>query len=188
MRKTTRLNGGEMNIETKRLTIRPWAESDAEDLQGMFGSPEAMRFWNAPPAASVDAIRATIARSLAASEAVHKGFAIVLRQTGRAVGMVNYHHREPANQRLEIGYILDPAHQGCGLAYEAVSAFVSYCFNELESHRVEAFTDPQNTASCKLLKHIGFICEGGPLRERIRLGNGEFGDQMAYALLKTERA
>jgi ribosomal-protein-alanine N-acetyltransferase len=174
-------------MQTDRTILRPWDESDAQDLYEMFGSTQAMRFWNAPPARSVDAVRAMIARSTASPAEVHKGFAIVLRATGRAMGLVNYHHREPANQRLEIGYILSPAHQGRGLAYEAVFAFVTFCFDELASNRIEALTDPENVASGKLLERLGFKREGGPLRQRLVLGNGTFGDQLIYAVLASDR-
>jgi ribosomal-protein-alanine N-acetyltransferase len=174
-------------IHTERTSMRPWNEDDASDLFEVFSSPEAMRFWNAPPTPSVDAVRANIARSIAAPAEVHKSFAIILRETGRAIGLVNYHHREPANRRLEIGYILSPAHQGRGLAHEAVSAFVTFCFIEFACNRVEALTDPENVASSKLLERLGFKCEGGPLRQRILLGDGTFGDQVVYALLASER-
>ena len=74
--------------------------------------------------------------------------------------MVNYHHREARNARLEIGYILAPSHQGRGLMTEAVEALVAYCLGELAAHRIEALIHPDNTASIRLVERLGFRCEG----------------------------
>ena len=72
------------------------------------------------------------------------------------------------------------------MAYEAVSTFVGFCFDELASNPIEAFTDPKNVASGRLLARLGFKQEGGPLRQRIVHGNGTFGDQIIYALLASD--
>ena len=69
-------------------------------------------------------------------------------------------------KKLEIGYILAPAQQGRGLMTEAVAALVAYCFGELAVHRIEALIHPDNTASIRLVERLGFLCEGGPLRDR----------------------
>lgn len=127
-----------------------------------------------------------IERSLAASVDQHQGFAIIQKDTSRAIGLVNYHHRETANRRLEIGFILAAEHQGQGFAHEAVSAFVIHCFKSLNSHRIEALTDPDNLASQTLLERTGFKREGDRLHQRIILGNGRFGDQLVYARLADE--
>jgi [ribosomal protein S5]-alanine N-acetyltransferase len=173
-------------LQTANTRLRSWSQEDADDLLAVFGDPQVMRFWNTPPATSVADVRAMIGRSIAASEDHHKGFAIVLRETGRVVGFINYHHREAAHRRLEIGFILAAAHQQRGLAREVVSAFLTYCFGELQSHRVEALTDPMNIGSRTLLERVGFKQEGGLLRQRIILGNGHFGDQIVYARLVSD--
>lgn len=74
-------------------------------------------------------------------------------------------------------------HQRQGFAREAVSAFVMHCFEGLNTHRVEAMTDPDNLASRALLERVGFKQEGGRMRQRIILGNGRFGDQLVFARL-----
>ena len=40
------------------------------------------------------------------------------------------------------------------MAYEAVSTFVGFCFDELASNPIEAFTDPKNVASGRLLARL----------------------------------
>ena len=109
------------------------------------------------------------------------------KRSDRCIGMVNYHHREARNEKLEIGYILAPAQQGRGLMTEAVAALVAYCFGELAAHRIEALIHPDNTASIRLVERLGFLCEGGPLRDRWRRGDG-YMSVMMYALIGGEYA
>ena len=96
--------------------------------------------------------------------------------------MVNYHHREAHNRRLEVGYILAPAKQGRGLMTEAMQALLAYCFDELGVRRVQALIHPDNAASIRLAQRLGFRCEGGPLRDYWRVGDG-YMDVMMYGLL-----
>ena len=124
-----------------------------------------------------------ISRSRAASPEQHQAFAVISKENGSVVGMVNFHHREPTNRRLEIGFITAPQYQRQGLTLEAVTALMTHCFVVLHTHRIEALTDPQNTGSRALLERAGFKQEGGCLRQRIILGNGSFGDQIVYSRL-----
>ena len=99
--------------------------------------------------------------------------------------MVTYHHGHIRNKRVEIGYIIDPAHHRRGIATEAVSAMLDFCFGELRLHRVQAFTHPDNIASRKLVEKLGFRREG-LLRDNLRVGD-DWRDDVLYALLETDR-
>ena len=59
-----------------------------------------------------------------------------------------------------IGYWIDGDHQGRGLMTEAVSAVVTFAFEALGLHRVQAAVMPHNTASLKVLAKLGFRKEG----------------------------
>ena len=92
------------------------------------------------------------------------------KRSNRCIGMVNYHHRQARNGKLEIGYIMALAMQRRGLMTEAVMALLAYCFGELAVNRVEALIRPDNAASIQLAERLGFRCEGGPLRDYWRVG------------------
>ena len=79
-----------------------------------------------------------------------------------------------------IGYTLSPAHQGRGLATEAVGAVVDRLFAELGVHRVEASLDPRNVASARVVETIGFDYEGTSVSS-VRHGD-EWTDDARYAL------
>jgi ribosomal-protein-alanine N-acetyltransferase len=110
---------------------------------------------------------------------------VAAKDGDRCLGLVNYHHREQRNRRLEVGYILARAHWRQGLMTEAMTALLDYCFEALRVRRVEALIHPANTASIRLAEGLGFRCESGPLRDRLLVGD-TFHDQVMYALVGSE--
>ncbi|MCK6265339.1 GNAT family N-acetyltransferase [Vibrio sp. ZSDE26] len=56
----------------------------------------------------------------------------------------------------ELGFILDKAYWGEGLATEALKAFLPKAYRELSLNKVIATANTHHTASIKLLKKLGF--------------------------------
>ena len=159
-------------LTTKRLNMRRVEPRDAIALHTCFGDHEAMRFWNIPASTAVrDTEKITAWLGKTSSPYDHFAWAIVDRSNDQCVGMVNYHHREARDRRLEIGYIVARKHQGKGIGTEAVQALLDYCTDKLDVHRVDALIHPDNIASIRLVKRLGFRCEGGPLTDYWRLGD-----------------
>jgi ribosomal-protein-alanine N-acetyltransferase len=86
---------------------------------------------------------------------------------------------------VSIGYIIDPARQRQGIATEAVSAMLDFCFGDLGLHCAQAFIHPDNTMSIALVEKLGFRRERR-LRESLRVGN-LWRDELLYARLTTDR-
>ena len=174
-------------LATKRLRLRQIGPRDLEGLHACFGDPEAMRYWNFPPCATPEETERWLG-ILAKGTSPYQflAWAVADKRSDRCIGMVNYHHREAHNRRLEVGYILAPAQQRRGLMTEAMQVLLTYCFEELGVHRVQALIHPDNAASIALATRLGFRCEGGPLRDYWRVGDG-YMDVMMYALLAGQR-
>jgi [ribosomal protein S5]-alanine N-acetyltransferase len=175
-------------LATKRLRLRAFAARDLPGLHDCFSDEQAMRYWNAPPCKTEAETQRSL-RYLAKTTSPDDrlAWAVAEKRSDRCIGMVNYHHREARNQKLEIGYILMPAQQGRGLMTEAVAALVAYCFGELAAHRIEALVHPENVASIRLVERLGFLCEGGPLRDRWHVG-GRYMSVMMYARIAGEQS
>ncbi len=60
----------------------------------------------------------------------------------------------------EIGYGIHEEYQGCGYATEAVLAALRWAFRHPEAAAVEAETDPENSASQRVLEKCGFLPNG----------------------------
>jgi RimJ/RimL family protein N-acetyltransferase len=170
-------------LGTDRLVLREMAESDADGLHAAFGNADAMRFWNSPPTRTVADTALLIKKALTGRRIGHGVWAI-LRRDGPFVGMINYHHREVKNQRLELGWIVVPAYWRQGIMTEAASAILGHCFGTMKMHRVEALIEPENLSSLALAAKLGFVNEG-LLRDRL-LVSGGFRNVQMHALLKPE--
>ena len=68
---------------------------------------------------------------------------------------------------------------------EAARPVLQDCFTRLETHRIEAIIEPENTASRALATKLGFVQETGLLRDRMRRA-GEFRSVLMYALLEPD--
>ncbi len=173
-------------LDTDRLRLRRFAARDVDAMHGAFGNATAMWYWNSPRF-KTRAETARLVRVLAKADGPQwwLAWAIARRRDDRCVGMINYHHREAGNGRLELGWILAPRHQGKGYAREAAAAVIRYCFNQLDTHRIEAMIVPENTVSIRLAESLGFRFEGGPIRDRWR-ADGKYHSVLMYGLLAGE--
>jgi [ribosomal protein S5]-alanine N-acetyltransferase len=170
-------------LTTKRLRLRRFTARDLTGLHACFGDAVAMRYWNFPPS-KTEAESARRLKYLVKSTSPYSflAWAVADKKSDACIGMVNYHHREAHNRRLEVGYILCPKRQGKGLMTEAMRALLAYCFEELGVHRVQALIHPDNSASIRLVERLGFCCEGGPLTDYWRVGD-TYLSVMLFALL-----
>jgi [ribosomal protein S5]-alanine N-acetyltransferase len=173
-------------FETERLIVRQIQASDAEGLHQAYGNSEAMRFWDFPATHSVADTGSRIKGALR-SKITYGVWAILRRDGGGFVGMINYHHREANNRRLELGWIIVPACWRQGLMTEAARPVLNFCFKGLRSHRVEALIEPENVASRALATRLGFVQEGGLLRDRMCV-EGTFRSLLMYGLLEGDWA
>jgi ribosomal-protein-alanine N-acetyltransferase len=172
-------------LSTPRLRLRQFRAEDADAMHRCFTDAEAMRFWNHLVHTKRIETERAVRRCIDCTPSYYRFWAVADGKTDRCLGMVTYHHGHIRNKRVEIGYIIDPAHHRKGIATEAVSAMLDFCFGELGLHRVQAFTHPDNTASRKLVEKLGFRREG-LLRDNLRVGD-DWRDDVLYALLQTDR-
>ncbi|MFI8706888.1 GNAT family N-acetyltransferase [Bacillus sp. NPDC077411] len=109
-------------------------------------------------------------------------FGIYLNETGELIGSVTLFEvlRGPL-QRCFIGYTLDKHHNGKGYMTEAVKLVVSYAFDELNFHRIEAGVMPHNIGSIKVLEKSGFHKEG-IARKNVKI-NGRWEDHQVLAIV-----
>jgi ribosomal-protein-alanine N-acetyltransferase len=174
-------------MTTRRLRLRQIEPRDAPGLHSCFGDEEAMRFWNSPPCKTMAETEKTLAGlRKTTSHYSYLSWAICRKTDDQCIGMVNYHHREQRNRRLELAYVVAPAHQQKGIGTEAVQAVLAYCLKELSVHRVEALIHPDNVGSIRIVEKLGFRCEGGPLVDYWCVGE-RYLSAMMYAYINVAR-
>ncbi|MCB2295964.1 GNAT family N-acetyltransferase [Clostridium algoriphilum] len=82
-----------------------------------------------------------------------------------------------------IGYSMDEKEQNNGYMKEAVKLVVTYAFEELQLHRIEATTLIDNEKSQRVLRNCGFKELG--ISEKYLYINGEWRDHMVFYKVKS---
>jgi len=141
---------------TERLVLRPLRANDADALHAIYGDAAASIWSSHPPHAHVEETRERIAQTI--DDPDWRNWVITLKGDDAAIGTLGAYEKRQGKV-IEIGYALVPAHWGRGIASEAVRALVTRLFAE-GNRRVFADTDPENTASNRLLERLGFAREG----------------------------
>lgn len=83
-----------------------------------------------------------------------------------------------------LGYYGTPEHSGQGLMTEGLDLTLRFAFRKIGLHRAEANIQPENTASIKLVKRVGFQKEGySPRYLKIA---GAWRDHERWAILRDD--
>jgi [ribosomal protein S5]-alanine N-acetyltransferase len=168
-----------------RIDLRPLTPADAPAIFAIFGHPEVIRYWSAPPMPDVGAARTLIDEidELFRTRRLFQ-WGIASRETREIIGTSTLFHLEARHRRAEIGFALGRSAWGKGFATDAISTLIDFALDRLGLERLEADVDPRNDRSIRALERQGFRREGH-LRERWRVGD-EIQDTMFLGLLKRE--
>ena len=146
--------GKQMILETKRMLLRPWEESDAEECYKYAKDPLVGPIAGWPVHTSVGNSRQVIRDFLMVPET----YAIVLKETDLPVGSIGLHHNDLAKKEdeAELGYWLGVPYWGRGLVPEASRELLRHAFEELGMESVSARALSKNARSCHVLQKAGF--------------------------------
>ena len=109
----------------------------------------------------------------------------VITQDQRIVGQLTVGGISYGSLRsAHMGYWMDSAFAGRGIAPTAVAMGIDYCFRTLHLHRIEINVRPENEASKRVVEKLGMRYEGTRLRY-LHI-NGEWHDHFSYAITVDE--
>lgn len=98
-----------------------------------------------------------------------KQLRLVIQAGQQAVGCLDITDFDPSNGRAMIGIAVEEAHQGQGIAKQALAQAINYCRDELGLHQLAAIVPRDNERSLRLFTSAGFkTC--GRLRSWLRRG------------------
>lgn len=150
--------------ETPRLILRQPQETDVEALRPAWSDPEMIRYVERKddPEGFLTALVAEMRAK--APGALEPGpwyqYVVARKADGAVVGDLGCGFGLPGPQQVEFGFRILPAHQGEGYAAEAVGALIDHLITAHAIHRFVAVACLANTASCALLRRLGFRQEG----------------------------
>lgn len=169
-------------LETERLILRPFRESDLQDLYEYLSDEQTVRYEPYKPmtlAETQDNLRWRMD-----TEAM---IAVERREDHKLIG--NLYFAKGDFQTAELGYVFNRRFWGRGYASESCRALINQAFAE-GTHRIIAECDPENVNSWRLLEALGFTREAH-LRKNVYFwkdeqGNPIWKDTYVYARLSTD--
>lgn len=143
-------------IETERLILRPWRDSDREPFAAINADPRVAEWLGGvrSPAETdemINRVDAHVAR-------LGYGFWAAERKAdGLLVGMIGlkFHEESPPGPCVEMGWRLAHDFWGQGLATEGARAALAWGFANIDVDEIIAFTAATNLASQAVMTRIG---------------------------------
>ena len=180
-------------IETERLILRLFLESDVEDVFEYLKEPMVNCFACMKVNSMEEAKKAVTDRA----KDKEFYFAIVLKENGKVIGEIDAmletlvpDEKNAVLDTFSPCWMLNKDYHGKGYAYEAARAFFDYLFCEKGSRRIYAYTEDYNISSQRLCEKLGMRREG-MFMEFVSFVNDEEGNPIyentiQYAILKKE--
>lgn len=147
-----------MQLETERLILRPWLESDAETLYEYAKDPAIGPIAGWLPHTSVDNSQEIIRNVLSADEV----YAVCLKNNNKPIGSIGLSIGKASNLNLsdtegEIGYWIGVPFWGQGLMPEAVKKLISHGFENLKLDKIWCGYFDGNIRSKRVQEKCGFV-------------------------------
>jgi RimJ/RimL family protein N-acetyltransferase len=148
-----------MELETNRLRLRPLAMTDAGPLYALHQDADMQRYFGDGHLYDLDESRTWLEWHVGLWDVEgYSFFAADLRAEDRFVGWVGLNKvaDDPEiNGQTEIGWFIDRALWGQGLATEGARAALDYGFGSLALDRIIARYHTENVASGRVMQKIG---------------------------------
>ena len=142
-------------FETPRLTVRPLAAADLEEMLVVYGDEDAMRWVGDGDILSREEVLRWL--QITANNYRVRGYgmaALIARDSAEVVGFCGLVHPDGQTE-AEIKYALKRGYWGRGLATEAARGMLHYGHRQHGLDYIIATTDPDNAASHRVLRKAG---------------------------------
>lgn len=147
-----------IRIETDRLILRAWRESDLEDFYAYARVDGVGQRCGWLPHKDIDKSRMILGMFIEEK----KTFALELKENGKVIGSIGLETRDAdlgipdELMGREIGYVLNKDYWGRGLMPEAVKAVIDCCFKELDFDWLTCGHFVWNDQSRRVVEKCGF--------------------------------
>jgi ribosomal-protein-alanine N-acetyltransferase len=171
-----------VTLETERLTLRRFEESDAEAMfRNLYSDAEAMRFLPWEPHTNVTETQKRLADYIAGySKTDFYAWAIVPNDLGEPIGFIDAATDETIDA-FKVDYGIGKLWWHKGYTSNALSVLIHFFFHDIRANRVYATHDPRNPNSGAVMRKCGMRLEG--ILRQTRRRKGEYSDRAMYAIL-----
>ena len=147
-------------LETDRLKLRMWRESDIDAYADICADPLVMRYLGAGKTMTRHEAWRSMAFFIGHWQLRgYSHWAVEEKATGAMIGRIGFLNPE-GWPGFEIGWTLARHAWGKGYATEGAKAALQYAFGSLDQRHVISLIHPGNTPSMKVAERIGETLEG----------------------------
>lgn len=148
-------------IETERLNLGPHKAVDVPGILKLYQCQDNLRYFGMEPFSTLQEAEDQLSW-YQSNQAENTGMHFALRHSDSAdiIGFVHLYDYDSTHQRCEIGYMITREFSGRGLMTEGIRVVLNWIFDNTDVNRIEAYCDPRNPGSEKILEKLGFQKEG----------------------------
>ncbi len=145
-------------IETERLILRPFVESDYQAVYDFASDDEVQKYTGQKSITSVEEAKAIIKNSFYKDYATYGygRWAVIYKPDNRLIGFNGLKFMPEVND-TDIGYRYLKEYWGKGIATEAAKPMIKYGFEHLNLEKIIGIAMHENVASCKVLEKLGLV-------------------------------
>lgn len=176
------------SLQTKRLLLRKIVPRDCEDMYEYSCQELVTRYLLWYPHPSPEFTESYIERL---QDDYREGsffdWGVVLpdfKGREKMIGTCGFTELDPANNRGEIGYVLNPRFWGQGYAVEAAKRVIRFGFEQLSLNRIDARYMIENEHSAYVMESCSMKFEG--IRRQAMYVKGRYRDIGEYSILKSD--
>ena len=174
-------------IETNRLYLRELVVTDLDHIHELHSLPGTVQYNTLGIPESIRVTQQMLDDWLALQKGEPRKyyfFVIEAKEDNQFIGLIAFDIGKPNYRTAEVWYKLHSSQWGKGYATEALTRMLSFGFNDLDLHRIEAGCDVENIASYKVLEKAGMTREGMK-RKKLPI-RGEWKDNYFYGILEED--
>ncbi len=168
------------------VELRPLSESNLVELELLAREVRIWEFTTADMSTFEKRMRVFERALFEKGNGTQYPFIIYHKEREKIIGSTRLMTIEPIHRKLEIGWTwLHPEYWGTAVNFECKLLLLTFCFEELDSIRVQLKADENNIRSRKAIQKIGAKFEGILRQDMIR-ENGTIRNTAFYSIIDTE--
>ena len=171
-------------LETERLVLRDYKESDLDDMHRLWSDKKTMYYLDDIWCETIDDTKVYLKTGLANTDGHY--FCITEKPNDRFIGSIGYTIVEetPLGKIVHMGSMLSPEYHGKGYSTEATKKVIEFAFVQDGCIRINTGCHKENIASSKVLEKAGFRREAEKIKAVFH--DGIMKDRLEYAINKDE--
>lgn len=174
-------------VKSERLKLRLIQRSDLEPIHNLHSLPKTDEFNTLGIPKDILETKSIIETWISEhekKEIQNYTFAVELIENAKFIGLIALKLGNKKYRNAEVWYKLHSDYWGNGFGTECLAEIISFGFDKLNLHRIEAGCAVDNVGSIRILEKVGMTKEGRK-RKILPLKRG-WTDNFGYAILETD--